>query len=108
MKGGFICPYCKTTNACDCAACKKYIQEGEFVNKWTEDGEGLICGNCAKVYSPDQSLEEEWEERLAKQLPEDLNGWRKNAEENYITTPISVLRYISELEKKVIEKISQH
>jgi hypothetical protein len=53
-------------------------------------------------------LEEEWEERLAKQLPEDLNGWRKNAEENYITTPISVLRYISELEKKVIEKISQH
>ena len=80
MKGGFICPYCKTTNACDCAACTEYIQEGEFVNKWTEDGEGLICGNCAKVYSPDQSLEQEWEERLEKQLPKDLNEWRKNAD----------------------------
>lgn len=29
----------------------------------------------------------------------DLEYWRKNAEEDYITTPISVLRYISELEK---------
>ena len=28
----------------------------------------------------------------------DLNYWRTNAEEDYITTPISVLRYISELE----------
>jgi hypothetical protein len=60
MKGGFICPYCKTSNACDCAACKEFIQEGEYVNKWTEDGEGLICGKCAKVYSPDQSLEDGW------------------------------------------------
>ena len=30
----------------------------------------------------------------------DLNFWRNNCEENYITTPISVLRYISELERK--------
>ena len=30
----------------------------------------------------------------------DLNFWRNNCEENYITTPISVLRYISELEKE--------
>ena len=28
----------------------------------------------------------------------DLNYWKKNAEENYITTPISVLKYIAELE----------
>jgi len=28
----------------------------------------------------------------------DLNYWKKNAEEDYITTPISVLRYITELE----------
>lgn len=27
-----------------------------------------------------------------------LDYYRKNAEENYLTTPISVLRYISELE----------
>ena len=31
----------------------------------------------------------------------DLEYYRKNCEENYITTPISVLRYISELENKV-------
>lgn len=29
----------------------------------------------------------------------DLNYWKNNAEEDYVTTPISVLRYISELEK---------
>ena len=30
----------------------------------------------------------------------DLNYWKNNAEEDYITTPISVLRYITELEKE--------
>jgi hypothetical protein len=29
----------------------------------------------------------------------DIDYWRKNAEEDYLTTPISVLRYITELEK---------
>ena len=29
----------------------------------------------------------------------DLDYWKNNAEEDYITTPISVLRYISELEE---------
>jgi hypothetical protein len=29
----------------------------------------------------------------------DLEYWKNNAEEDYVTTPISVLRYISELEK---------
>lgn len=31
----------------------------------------------------------------------DLKYWKDNCEENYITTPISVLRYITELEKEV-------
>ena len=31
----------------------------------------------------------------------DLEYWKNNAEEDYMTTPISVLRYISELEEKV-------
>ena len=31
----------------------------------------------------------------------DIDYWKNNCEENYITTPISVLRYISELEKLV-------
>ena len=60
MKGGFICPHCKTLNACGCAACKPFIKEGEFVSQWTEDGELLICGNCAKIYSLDQALDEEY------------------------------------------------
>jgi hypothetical protein len=30
----------------------------------------------------------------------DINYWKNNCEENYITTPISVLRYISELERQ--------
>ena len=30
----------------------------------------------------------------------DISYWKNNCEENYITTPISVLRYISELEKQ--------
>jgi hypothetical protein len=34
----------------------------------------------------------------------DLNYWKNNAEEDYITTPISVLRYITELEKEVESK----
>lgn len=32
---------------------------------------------------------------------EDLAYWKNNAEENYITTPISVLKYITELEKHI-------
>jgi len=32
-------------------------------------------------------------------MVKDLNYWKNNCEEDYIHTPISVLRYISELEK---------
>lgn len=34
-----------------------------------------------------------------KEQAKDLNYWKNNAEEDYLTTPISVLKYISELEK---------
>jgi transcription elongation factor Elf1 len=63
MMGAFHCPHCGTVNACDCDTCTPYIKEGEYVNKWTEDGEGLICGKCSKIYSPDQSLDEEFKQR---------------------------------------------
>jgi hypothetical protein len=63
MMGAFYCPHCGTANACNCKTCTPYIKEGEFVNKWTEDGEAMICANCDKVYSPDQSLEEEMRQR---------------------------------------------
>lgn len=36
----------------------------------------------------------------------DLNYWKENATENYMTTPISVLRYITELENKIEADIS--
>ena len=32
-------------------------------------------------------------------MTEDLEYYKKNAEEDYLKTPISVLRYITELEK---------
>ena len=41
-----------------------------------------------------------------KQMVKDLNYWKNNCEEDYLHTPISVLRYITELEKKVEETIN--
>ena len=35
-----------------------------------------------------------------KTKTKDLNYWKNNCEEDYLHTPISVLRYISELEKQ--------
>jgi hypothetical protein len=63
MLGAFYCPHCGTQNACNCETCSPHIKEGEFVNKWTDDGEFHICGNCNKIYSPDQSLDEEMKQR---------------------------------------------
>tara|TARA_R110002020_G_scaffold27756_6_gene89340 strand:+ start:889 stop:1023 length:135 start_codon:yes stop_codon:yes gene_type:complete len=34
----------------------------------------------------------------------DIEYWKNNAEENYMTTPISVLKYIGKLEKLLKEK----
>jgi len=36
-----------------------------------------------------------------KEEDKNLNYWKNNCEEDYIKTPISVLRYITELEKAV-------
>jgi ribosomal protein S1 len=38
---------------------------------------------------------------MTTETTKDLDFWRKNAEDDYITTPISVLRYIAELEQQV-------
>jgi hypothetical protein len=35
-------------------------------------------------------------------MEKDLSYWKKNAEEDYMKVPISVLRYITELEKVVL------
>ncbi len=36
-----------------------------------------------------------------------LEYWRKNAEKDYLNVPISVLKYISELEMEIENKITQ-
>jgi len=44
------------------------------------------------------------EELQAEDVAEQSKGlayWKANAEDNYMTTPISVLRYIAELEKAI-------
>jgi hypothetical protein len=38
---------------------------------------------------------------MTTEKSKDLDYWKSNAEEDYITTPISVLRYINELEQQV-------
>ncbi len=42
--------------------------------------------------------------RIEKSKEEEIEYWKNNAEENYMTTPISVLRYITELEKQLKSK----
>jgi hypothetical protein len=37
--------------------------------------------------------------KMAIDADKDLNYWKENAEDAYTTTPICVLRYITELEK---------
>lgn len=66
MMGAFYCPHCGTANACNCNTCSKYIKEDEYVNTYTEDGESMICSKCAKIYSLDQSLDEEYKQRNIK------------------------------------------
>jgi hypothetical protein len=37
-------------------------------------------------------------------MEKDLNYWKRDAEEDYMKVPISVLRYITELEKSVLQQ----
>jgi hypothetical protein len=63
MMGAFHCPHCGTRNACDCKTCRPHIKEGEPIISFTEDGEGLICANCKKMFSHDQAIDEEYRKR---------------------------------------------
>jgi hypothetical protein len=60
MIGSFNCPYCKTKNSCGCETCIQHVKGNEIVIGYTKNGEGLICGNCKKVFSYDQALDEEY------------------------------------------------
>ena len=55
------------------------------------DKEETKCACGANVYC----------ECEPEEVVKDLGYWKNNAEEDYLTTPISVLRYISELEKEI-------
>lgn len=51
-----------------------------------------------------KSCENKGNNLINKNVMKDLNYYKNNAEENYIQTPISVLRYITELEKQAPKK----
>jgi hypothetical protein len=73
-----------------CTGCGRYDNEPIGLNK---------NGNPYLACCPDNNYVE----------VKDLNYWKNNAEEDYLTTPISVLKYISELEKSTpIELPSEH
>ena len=63
--GGFYCPHCKELNLCDCKTCKRFYDEhgiGEMEYCiWTDGGNGFICAYCDKPFSPDESLDAEFE-----------------------------------------------
>jgi len=40
---------------------------------------------------------------MATKVEKDLNYFKQNAEEDYLKTPISVLRYITELERRLAD-----
>lgn len=43
-----------------------------------------------------------------KIMVKDLKYWKNNCEEDYLHTPISVLRYISELEKSIEKSFTEN
>jgi hypothetical protein len=57
MLGFYVCLYCQTQNACDCNTCSKHITEFDTVMIHADDGEAIICGNCKKVFSYEESLD---------------------------------------------------
>ena len=114
--GAFICPHCKTHNACTCTNCSKHITKDDTPVGWTDDGEGLICGKCHKTFSPDEFLEEESIEinretilqEVINQLRLDLNDLDgiKVIEEFLRTIPIeNHLAYLPDNTSKVLKNL---
>ena len=54
--------------------------------------EEVICMSCKDA----EKKRDDYNQAVDADI---IDYWRRNAEEDYITTPISVLRYITELEK---------
>ena len=108
MKGNFICPNCFTHNACDCNTCKPFIEEGEFINKWTEDGEAHICGKCSKIYGPDESMDLEYKLHKNRMTVKDFNEKYKDyLEEGHYGLDVSDPLFIVWLDEKFQEFIKK-
>jgi hypothetical protein len=81
--------------------------EDEFdVKQINEDGkvkwkiESVIYGAITNSSAIGKKLLKHIQKEVTSK-DKDTNYWKQNAEEDYATTPISVLRYISELEKQL-------
>jgi hypothetical protein len=79
-----------------------------FTSKFTQDVEfeivNTLWGVNDAIVSYAKLIIHTVESNEMIQFPKqekDINYWKNNCEEDYMTTPISVLRYISELEKLV-------
>lgn len=66
----------------------------KVLEDWDKSAEHDKIGDTVEEFLDNTNQQETLEE------VKDLNFWRNNCEENYITTPISVLRYVTELEKE--------
>lgn len=64
--GGYTCPKCLKLNLCGCKHCYPVnsIHPELKLCKYTDDGEGFVCGYCGNEFSPDESLEVQMQEYL--------------------------------------------
>ena len=62
-------------------------------------------GCCKKPIKGYKPIIPQPKQETIEEVVKDLNYWKNNAEEDYLQVPISVLRYISELEKHQSEKM---
>jgi hypothetical protein len=74
---------------------------GEEEMVWTYFSNDMAKCDELGNWLNDDRYEEIEEETLKEPVVDDLNYWKANAEEDYMRVPISVLRYISELETKM-------
>jgi ribosomal protein L32 len=89
----------------------KEMHENEAFEYWnggiksTEEGGKSFDQYYQETFvSKGSGMSEKPNNHIEVELPQqekDINYWKNNCEEDYMTTPISVLRYISELEKLV-------
>ena len=66
IMGAFVCPHCLKDNLCICPTCKKHYDSVDLGNykfcQYTPDGNNFICSYCNEGFSPDESLEIEYQQ----------------------------------------------